>query len=75
MPIHSGVGELLLPQDARTEQVEANARLIAAAPDILAALQRLRDVVQDMHVGCDERCSDCAVCLSLRLADDALSKV
>src|SRR5690554_1887098 len=40
MPIHSGVGELLLPQDARTEQVEANARLIAAAPDLLAALQK-----------------------------------
>jgi hypothetical protein len=35
MPIHSGVGELLLPQDARAEQVEANARLIAAAPDLL----------------------------------------
>ena len=74
MPNHSGVGELLLPQDARAEQVDANARLIAAAPDLLAALQRLRDDVQTAHVGSDERCNDCAVCVSLKLADAALSK-
>lgn len=40
----------------------ANARLIAAAPDLLAALQRLRDVVRAAHVGSDERCNDCALC-------------
>ena len=57
------------------ERLRIVQRDIAAAPDLLAALQRLRDDVQAAHVGMDERCNDCAVCVSLRLADAALSKV
>lgn len=53
---------------------DANARLIAAAPELLAALKRLRDDVQTAHVGADERCKDCAVCWSLELADAAIAK-
>ena len=48
--------------------------LIAAAPELLAALKRLRDDVQTAHVGADERCKDCAVCWSLKLADAAIAK-
>jgi hypothetical protein len=55
-------------------EAESNAWLIAAAPDLLAALQRLRDDVQNAHVGSDERCRDCAVCQSLNLADAAIKK-
>lgn len=51
-----------------------NLPLIAAAPELLAALKRLRDDVQTAHVGADERCKDCAVCWSLELADAAIAK-
>ena len=63
-------------RDGRSlEDCERDAKAVAAMPDMLAALQRLRDDVQTAHVGSGERCKDCAVCLSLRLADAALSKV
>ena len=40
---------LLWPTDVRSEdETEANARLIAAAPDLLAALKALVDVI-DLH--------------------------
>jgi hypothetical protein len=62
------------PQVASRDEMLANARLIAAAPELLAALKRLRDDVQTAHVGADERCKDCAVCWSLKLADAAIAK-
>ncbi|MFP4145311.1 MAG: hypothetical protein ACLFV3_09220 [Phycisphaeraceae bacterium] len=52
----------------------ANAQLIAAAPELLEALRDLRDSVQALHVGADERVLDCVVCQCLDRAEAAIAK-
>jgi hypothetical protein len=64
------VCELLWPTDERTEEeTEANAALIAAAPDLLEALQRLRNEAKltglDQQAGWDAW---------FAMADEALAK-
>ncbi len=53
-PIHSGVGLLVLQPDVRIEQFDANARLIAAAPDLLqaakCALADLEGLIADADI-------------------------
>lgn len=45
--IKGGLGELIASLPWKTERDKSNARLIAAAPDLLAALEALRDAVKD----------------------------
>ena len=58
------------------EEVEANARLIAAAPDLLAALIEARDALHQHYVDWDGEPEDA---VSLQLArskcDDAIARV
>jgi len=57
---------------SRAERL-ANARLIAAAPDLLAALKGLRAAALSEYVSCD--CPNASICRpSIKAADAAIAK-
>ena len=60
--IMAGYSEICyIDDDLRCENVQANARLIAAAPDMYALLGRLEDYFQNRHIygyGVEEKVSE-----------------
>lgn len=47
---------------------EANARLIAAAPELLEVLRKVRDQIDDPHIGVIDHRSDVALVSAIRIA-------
>lgn len=47
---------------------EANARLIAAAPDLLEVLRKVRNQIDDPHMGSVDHRSDVALVSAIRIA-------
>lgn len=64
-------GEFIMSMNRPSEEVMANARLIAAAPDLLAALQASTHILHT--VGHGEPCR-CGQCNFVRLRDVATAK-
>lgn len=68
-----GGGDMVADLADCPESAEANARLIAAAPDLLAALKGLRAAALSEYVSCD--CPNASICRpSIKAADAAIAK-
>lgn len=68
-----GGGDMVADLSDCPENAEGNARLIAAAPDLLAALKGLRAAALSEYVSCD--CPNASICRpSIKAADAAIAK-
>lgn len=73
---HTTAGVAMCGMQLRSdEENAANARLIAAAPSLLAALKKCRDTLYTaVRIGCDLPGFDPAEHVSIKQADAAISK-
>ncbi len=73
----SGYGQTPRNREYQTEHAKADAALIAAAPDLLAALKALRPIVPPIDGLCHRHIcepSECAYCQQMRQAVAAIAK-
>lgn len=77
--IYGEHGRIAVLEEAATwntqETINANARLIASSPDLLAALEELERETSHAHVSVGGLQSDCAVCRAIKRARAALAEV